>query len=721
MKRKSIIFLLSILFSLTAFSQQDVTTEKRIRQLIKKMTLTEKVGLLHANSKFNVSGVKRLGIPEWALSDGPHGVRAEINRNDWKYAGWTNDSSTCFPPGTAMAATWNLELTRQRGYVLGEEARFRKKDVLLGPGINIIRTPLCGRNFEYLSEDPFLISQLAAAYIKALQTKDVAASVKHYLANNQEDNRFEIDAYMSERALHEIYLPGFKASIEDGGVLTVMGAYNKFRGEWCTENFYLGRTILRDKLRFKGVYMTDWNAAHSTEKAALAGLDLEMGTEKSDYNDYFFADPLIKAVRENRLKESLVDEKVANVLRVMIKTKVLDPKNREKGCINTKEHQQAAYRSALEAIVLLKNDKELLPLNIHALKSIAVIGDNATRTHCGGGLSSEIKTLYEITPLQALNRKFGNSLTINYARGYNKQSFFLERSNIGQFNSDSIDWKMIDEAVVQARKSDVAIVFAGLNHDFDTESFDRIHMRLPYGQEQLIQEVTKANPRTIVVIVAGSPLELSGISSRVPALVWAWYGGMEAGNAICDVLSGKEFPSGKMPFTLPATLNQSPAHALGNYPGRDLKMNYEEDILVGYRWFESKGIQPLFPFGYGLSYTTFAFENATTDKKKYCKNDNVTVTCMLKNNGKRAGAEVAQLYVSQPACSVFRPKKELKAFQKVFLNASEQKVIQLKLKVEDLAFYSEKTKSWIVEPGEFVLHLGTSCSDITSTMTIIVR
>jgi len=721
MKRKSIIFLLSILFSLTAFSQQDVTTEKRIRQLIKKMTLTEKVGLLHANSKFNVSGVKRLGIPEWALSDGPHGVRAEINRNNWKYAGWTNDSSTCFPPGTAMAATWNLDLTRQRGYVLGEEARFRKKDVLLGPGINIIRTPLCGRNFEYLSEDPFLISQLAAAYIKALQTKDVAASVKHYLANNQEDNRFEIDAYMSERALHEIYLPGFKASIVDGGALTIMGAYNKFRGEWCTENFYLGRTLLRDELRFKGVYMTDWNAAHSTEKAALAGLDLEMGTEKSDYNDYFFADPLIKAVRENRLKESLVDEKVANVLRVMIKTKVLDPKNREKGCINTKEHQQAAYRSALEAIVLLKNDKELLPLNIHALKSIAVIGDNATRTHCGGGLSSEIKTLYEITPLQALNRKFGNSLTINYARGYNKQSFFLERSNIGQFNSDSIDWKMIDEAVVQARKSDVAIVFAGLNHDFDTESFDRIHMRLPYGQEQLIQEVTKANPRTIVVIIAGSPLELSGISFRVPALVWAWYGGMEAGNAICDVLSGKEFPSGKMPFTLPVTLNQSPAHALGNYPGRDLKTNYEEDILVGYRWFESKGIQPLFPFGYGLSYTTFAFENATTEKKIYSKNDDITVTCMLKNNGKRAGAEVAQLYVSQPVSSVFRPKKELKAFQKVFLNAGEQKVIHLNLKVEDLAFYSEKTQSWIVEPGEFVLHLGTSCCDITSTMTILVR
>ena len=720
MKQKFIVlFSLSNIW-LSIFSKIDSSYEKKILQLIKKMTLNEKVGLLHGNSKFYTDGVRRLGIPELSLSDGPNGVRAEMNRQNWDYAGWTNDSSTCFPPGSAMAATWNLELTRQRGFVLGEEARYRKKDVLLGPGINIIRSPLCGRNFEYLSEDPYLISQLAEVYIKALQSKDVAGSVKHFLANNQEENRYTIDTYISERALHEIYLPGFKAAIIDGGALTVMGAYNKFRGEWCTENYYLGRTILRDEFKFKGIYMTDWNAAHSTVKAALAGLDLEMGTEKTDFKDWYFADPLIKAVNEDRVKESLVDEKVGNVLRVMFKIKIFDPKNRTKGSINSKEHQQVAYRSAVESIVLLKNDNEQLPLNMSRLKSIAVIGDNSTRKHCDGGLSSEIKALYEITPLQALNQKFGNNVKINFAQGYNKQSTFYQDTNKGQLNTDNIDWKLINEAVEQAKKSDVAIIFAGLNHDFDSESFDRIHMRLPYGQEQLIQEVTKANPKTIVVIIAGSPLELSGIAYYVPAIVWSWYGGMEAGNAVIDVLSGKEFPSGKLPFTMPVTLNQSPAHVLGNFPGRDLKTIYEEDIFVGYRWYDTKGIEPLYPFGFGLSYTSFAIYDVSTDKKEYTKKDKILVNLTLKNIGKRAGAEVIQLYSSEPVCSVMRPKKELKAFRKVFMKAGEQKIVKLELKVQDMAFYNEKSSKWVVEPGEFVLHVGTSVRDIRTSLPIMV-
>lgn len=720
MKQFFVVFSFSII-CLSLFSQTDSSNEKQIIQLIKKMTLSEKVGMLHGNSKFYTNSVNRLGIPEWSLSDGPNGVRAEMKRDVWEYAGLTNDSSTCFPPGSAMAATWNVNLTRQRGFVLGEEARFRKKDVLLGPGINIIRSPLCGRNFEYMSEDPFLISQLAVAYITALQSKDVAASVKHYLANNQEENRFTIDSYMSERALREIYLPGFKSAIMGGGALTVMSAYNKFRGDWCSENYYIGRTLLRDEFKFKGVYMSDWNATHSTEKAALAGLDLEMGTEIQDYKDWYFAEPLIKAVVEGRLKESLIDEKVANILRVMFKTKVFDPKTREKGNINTKEHQQVAYRSAVESIVLLKNEKSFLPLNMNELKSIAVIGDNATRKHCGGGLSSEIKTLYEITPLQALTQKFGNNVKINFAQGYNKQSTFIQDTNKGQLNTDTIDWKLIDEAVAQARQSDVTIIFAGLNHDFDSESFDRIHMRLPYGQEQLIQEVAKVNPKTIVVIIAGSPLELSGIAYRVPALVWAWYGGMEAGNAVIDVLSGKEFPSGKLPFTMPVTLNQSPAHAMGNFPARDLKTTYEEDILVGYRWYDYKCIEPLYPFGFGLSYTSFAITNIATDKKEYTKDDEISVNLTLKNNGKLAGAEVVQLYSSEPVCSVMRPKKELKAFQKVFLQAGEQKNVTLKVKVQDMAFYSEKASNWVVEPGEFVLHIGTSVKDIKSSLSVMVK
>ncbi|WP_218043762.1 beta-glucosidase [Flavobacterium franklandianum] len=713
-----------VLFSLffqASFSQSDLMTEKRIQKLIQKMTLEEKVGLLHGNSKFYTSEIKRLGIPEWALSDGPHGVRAEMNRHDWKYTGQTNDSATCFPPGTAMAASWNVELAKQRGLVLGEEARYRKKDVLLGPGINIIRSPLCGRNFEYLSEDPFLISQLSISYIKALQTKDVAACVKHFVANNQEENRFVVDVNMSERALREIYLPGFKSSIVDAGALTIMGAYNKFRGEYCTENNYLGRNILRNDFNFNGVYMSDWDAVHSTEKAALAGLDLEMGTEKENYNDWYFADPLIKAVQEGRLKESLVNEKVANILRVMIKTKILDPKNREKGSLNTKEHQQTAYRSAVEAVVLLKNENQILPLDFKTLKSIAIIGDNATRKHCSGGFSSEIKSLYEVTPLQAMTDKYGKNVKINFAQGYEKQSFVAERSSEGQLNTDKVDWKLIDEAVAQAKKSDVVIIFAGLNHDFDSESFDRLHMHLPYGQETLIQEVVKANPKTIVVLIAGSPLELSGIESRVPALVWGWYGGMEAGNAVIDVLSGKECPSGKLPFTIPVTLNQSPAHALGNYPGRDLKVNYEEDILVGYRWFDTKGIEPQYPFGYGMSYTTFEITNAATDKKEYRQEDEITVKLTIKNSGKLNGAEVVQLYAGQTVSSVLRPKKELKAFNKVFLAPGEQKSVDLKVKVKDLAFYDEKTSSWKIEPGEFVLYAARSAKDIVSRLPITIK
>lgn len=593
--------------------------------------------------------------------------------------------------------------------------------MLLGPGINIIRSPLCGRNFEYLSEDPFLISQLTVSYIKALQTKDVAASVKHFAANNQEDNRFVIDVTMSDRALHEIYLPGFKAAVMDAKVLTVMGAYNKFRGDYCTENMLLGRTILRDLYQFKGVYMSDWDATHSTVNAALAGLDLEMGTNTTNYNEWYFADPLIKAVQEGKVKESVVDEKVANVLRVMIKTKVLDPKTRIKGSVNTKEHQALAYQSAVESIVLLKNENQLLPLPMNAVKSVAVIGDNATRKHCGGGLSSEIKPLYEITPLEAITNKYGNQLQINYAQGYNKQSSPGEGSNKGQLNSDFVDWKLIDEAVAQAKKSDVAIVFAGLNHDFDSESFDRIHMRLPYGQETLIQEVTKANPKTIVVIIAGSPLELSGIQTRVPSIVWAWYGGMEAGNAVMDVLSGKQYPSGKLPITLPVSLQQSPDVALGNYPGRDLKVNYEEDILVGYRWYDTKKIEPLYPFGFGLSYTSFAISNVATDKKILDINDTVTLKCTLKNTGQLEGAEVLQLYASQPVCSVLRPQKELKAFEKVVLKAGEQKEVSLKVKIKDLAFYDEKNANWKVEPGEFIFHLGTSSKEIVNSVSVQVK
>lgn len=707
--------------------KEKVQMEKRIEKLIKKMTLEEKVGLLHGNSKFYVAGVERLGIPEWSLSDGPHGVRAEINRHDWAYAGWTNDSASYFPTGTAFAAAWNPELAYRRGEVLGEEARWRKKDVLLGPGVNIIRSPLCGRNFEYMSEDPYMNSVLAVAYIKGLQSRDVACSVKHFAVNNQETNRTTVDVECSERALREIYLPAFKAAVQEGGALTVMAAYNKFRGEFCAENNYLVRKILRNEWGFDGVYVTDWGAAHSTVPSMEAGLDLEMGTLIDKYEDWYYANPLIEAVKSGKIPMSLVDEKVGDVLRVMIKTNVLDPKKRfGPGSMNTKEHQQATYDAAAEAIVLLKNQNNLLPLDFSSIKSLAVIGDNATRKHSNGGLSSEIKAVYEVTPLEALRAKWGDKVDIRFAQGYEKLSTFVEGSNNGQssgtFSSKTQESDaLLKEAVEVARTSDVALLVCGLNHDYDTESFDRLNMDIPYGQVELIQEVVKANPRTIVVMIAGSPLNMAAVDICSPAIVWAWFNGMEGGNALVDVLSGKVNPSGKMPFTTPVSLDQSPAHALGNFPGRDLKVNYEEDILVGYRWFDTKGLPVVYPFGYGLSYTTFNYSNLNTDKKTYDQADTIQATFTLTNTGDREGAEVPQLYVSDPVCSVMRPVKELKGFKKVFLKPGESRRITLDIPVSSLAFYSEAQSQFVVEPGEFILQLGASASDIKQRISVEVK
>ena len=707
--------------------KEKVQMEKRIEKLIKKMTLEEKVGLLHGNSKFYVAGVERLGIPEWSLSDGPHGVRAEINRHDWAYAGWTNDSASYFPTGTAFAAAWNPELAYRRGEVLGEEARWRKKDVLLGPGVNIIRSPLCGRNFEYMSEDPYMNSVLAVAYIKGLQSRDVACSVKHFAVNNQETNRTTVDVECSERALREIYLPAFKAAVQEGGALTVMAAYNKFRGEFCAENNYLVRKILRNEWGFDGVYVTDWGAAHSTVPSMEAGLDLEMGTLIDKYEDWYYANPLIEAVKSGKVPMSLVDEKVGDVLRVMIKTNVLDPKKRfGPGSMNTKEHQQATYDAAAEAIVLLKNQNNLLPLDFSSIKSLAVIGDNATRKHSNGGLSSEIKAVYEVTPLEALRAKWGDKVDIRFAQGYEKLSTFVEGSNNGQssgtFSSKTQESDaLLKEAVEVARTSDVALLVCGLNHDYDTESFDRLNMDIPYGQVELIQEVVKANPRTIVVMIAGSPLNMAAVDICSPAIVWAWFNGMKGGNALVDVLSGKVNPSGKMPFTTPVSLDQSPAHALGNFPGRDLKVNYEEDILVGYRWFDTKGLPVVYPFGYGLSYTTFDYSNLNTDKETYDQADTIQATFTLTNTGDREGAEVAQLYVSDPVCSVMRPVKELKGFKKVFLKPGESRRITLDIPVSSLAFYSEAQSQFVVEPGEFILQLGASASDIKQKISVEVK
>lgn len=685
----------------------DQEIESRIEQLVSQMTLKEKVSLLHGNSKFTVAGIERLGIPALQLSDGPHGVRQEISKHSWDPAGWTTDSSTYFPTGTALAATWNPALAKEFGQALGEEARARNKDIMLGPGINIMRTPLCGRNFEYMGEDPYLISEMVVEVIKGMQSRDVAACIKHYALNNQEVERDRVNVEVDERTLREIYLPGFEAAVKEAGVLSVMGAYNKFRGDYLGNNAYLLNDVLKTEWGFSGVVLSDWDAVHNTVESANNGMDLEMGTSKDSYDDYYFADPLIEAVQNGEVQESVVDDKVSRILRLMFKTKMFS-NDRHAGSFNTREHQLAALKVAQEAVVLLKNDNGFLPLDKSSVKSIAVIGDNATRKHSEGGHSSAIKAKYEITPLQGLKKYLGEEVKINYALGYEKTT----REEYGKELDHSPDpvkaRQLIKEAVQVAAASDMVLIFGGLNHDFDTEGKDRKHMKLPYTQDELIRQVYKANPNTAVILISGSPVEMHPWIESVPAVVQMWFAGMEGGTAISEILFGDVNPSGKLPFTFPVKLEDSPAHKAGNYPGENLQVNYEEGILVGYRYFDTENVAPLFPFGHGLSYTEFEY----SDLKISQNNGEVLVKLSVKNTGAADGAEIVQLYIRDEEASVPRPDKELKGFQKLFLKAGQTGQVEFRITSAELSFYDVGTMSWKAEKGDFEVLLGSSSRDI---------
>ena len=700
--------LLSVLASVAGCKTKNNNYEAEISSLTGQMSLEEKVILLHGNSMFTNGDCKRLGIPALKLSDGPHGVREEISTNSFKPAGWTTDSASYFPTGTAVAATWNKELAYRQGNALGAEARARNKDIILGPGVNIQRTPLGGRNFEYMSEDPFLTSAIAVPYIQGIQKNDVAACVKHYIANNQELDRGTVDIGMSERALREIYLPAFKAAVEKGNVMSIMGAYNKFRGDWCCENSYLFNTILRDEWGFKGIAMSDWGAVHSTVKAANAGLDLEMGT-RGPFNEFYFADPLIKAVEDGEVSTETINEKVKHILWVAYKLKVMgDTTSRSKGEFVSPAHSKTAYDVAKESVVLLKNENNTLPLQIGDIKSIAVIGDNATQKHAQGGYSSGVKANYEVTPLEGLKSSVGNMATIEYTRGYSNPPRNHFRGKLPQSDPVANQDSLINEAVKIASRSDVAIIFGGLNHDFDTEGRDKDNLDLPYSQVKLINAVAKVNPRTILVLIAGSPVNFRGFINNVPAILWGWFNGMEGGNALADIILGKVNPSGKMPFTLPDSLEQTPPHALKNYHGDEEPLNYEEDILVGYRWFDAHNLQPVFPFGHGLSYTTFNYSDLNVSSS----DDNITISFSLQNTGDRDGAETAQVYVSAPGTEVLRAPRELKGFQKVDLKKDEIKNIVVKINKSDLAWYNEESHSWQIEKGDYKIFVGSSERDI---------
>lgn len=685
---------------LAPYQNENLPLSKRVEDLLGRLTLEEKVALVHGDSKFTTPAIPRLGIPRRWLSDGPHGVREDIGPDTWAPARHTDDFATCMPAGIALAATWDPHAARACGEVIGEEALKRGKHIMLGPSVNIMRTPLCGRNFEYYGEDPFLASRLSVGYINGVQSRAVASCVKHFAANNQETQRGTINVEMDERALREIYLPAFKAAVREAQVMAVMAAYNQFRGQHCCENEYLLNRILKGEWGFKGLVVSDWGGAHDTREAALNGLDLEMGTEKP-YSEFYLANPYLEGLRSGKYPISGLDDKVRRNLRQIIATRMLG--GRPKGSINTKAHQDTARRVAEESMVLLKNQEGFLPLVPARLHTLAVIGENATRLQAAGGDSSGIKAFFEVTPLQGILRRVANNLNIIYSQGYGRDA-----------GSD-----LADRAEAAAKTADAVIYVGGLNHEKggDTEGWDRTDLNLPYGQAALLERILKANPRTVVVLVGGSPMSMEPWLDHAPAVLLSWYSGMEGGDALAGILFGDVNPSGKLPCTFPKRLSDSPAHALDAYPGQNGTVRYAEGLLVGYRWYDARNIEPLFPFGFGLSYTTFEYSGLTVTPGEAAKPDQVTVEFDVANTGPRQGAEVAQVYV-QPIKSLSpRPVKELKGFKRIELGATVKQRVAVVLPLSAFACYSPKKAAWVAEAGEFRILVGSSSRDIRLTGT----
>lgn len=711
--------------SVPVYLDENKPIEARVNDALAKMTLKEKIAMIHAQSKFSTPGCPRLGIPEIWMSDGPHGVRMEIDWDTWSHAGWTNDSCTAFPALTCLAATFNPELSLEYGNALGEEARFRKKDIILGPGVNIYRTPMNGRNFEYLGEDPYLASKMVVPFIQGVQQNGVAACMKHFALNNQELWRGHIDVEVSDRALYEIYLPAFKAGVQEGKVWAVMGSYNKFRGQYCSHNERLVNKILKGEWGFDGVLVTDWGSAHDTKEAALNGLDLEMGSwtngltwgESFAYDNYFMAQPYLEMIRKGELPESSLDEKVKRVLRLNFRTNM--NRNRPYGSFATQEHADVARKVAEQGIVLMKNEKNFFPIGQNRYKKIVVIGENATRSLTVGGGSSELKVKQEISPLEGLKAKYGEN-NVAYTMGYGSGPTVYDNFVPSPYNADSLK----REALALAKGADVILFFGGLNKNFqqDCEGADRITYDLPFGQNELIDDLLKVNKNLGIILVSGNAVSMPWLD-RVPALMQSWYLGSEAGSATANVIAGDINPSGKLPYSIPKKLEDNGAISFGtiSYPGDSIKQIYKEDILVGYRWHDTKKIPALFPFGYGLSYTTFEYGKANTDKKEYGKDETIKVSVTVTNKGKVDGAESVQVYSSQSKPSLERPDKELKAFKKIFLKAGETKTVELDIPVKDLAFFDDKSHNWVVESDQFTLHCAASSADVKSSVAVKIK
>ena len=711
--------------------------EVRIDDALSRMTLDEKIRVIHAQSKFSAAGIPRLGFPDLWTDDGPHGVRPDVLWDEWEQAGQTNDSCVAFPALTCLAATWNPLLARLYGESVGEEALYRGKNVLLGPGVNIFRTPLCGRNFEYMGEDPWLASRMVVPYVQGLQSRGVAACVKHYALNNDEEYRHQVNVSVSDRALHEIYLPAFRAAVVEGGAWSIMGAYNLYKNQHNCHNEVTLNKILKHDWQFDGAVISDWGGCHDTDQAVHNGLDIEMGSwtnglsegASNAYDMYYLAMAYKRGILSGKYSTKELDEKVRRVLRLHFRTTM--NRHKPQGFLCSEAHYDAALKIAQEGIVLLKNsplkeDKTpLLPLKDGG--RILVVGENAIKMMTVGGGSSSLKVQREILPLDGIRARFV-SAQVDYARGYvgdTVQSYNGVTVGRSLYDLRTKD-ELISEAVEKARQADVVILIGGLNKsDYqDCEGHDRKEYGLPYAQDELVEALVKANPRLVYVNISGNCVAMPWLS-HVPAVVQGWFIGSEAGEAIASVLAGDVNPSGKLPFTWYASLDQCGAHATGSYPGswrpgrQIIDEDYSEDIFVGYRWTDrlDKKQRPLFAFGHGLSYTTFELGKLKTGSKEMTRGGELTFSVPVTNTGQRAGAETIQLYISCKKSTVERPVKELKAFQKVYLEPGEQSLVSLTIKSDALAYYDEATGQWRADNGDYEALIGTGSDRISQRIS----
>ncbi len=725
MKRRVLCFAISSLVAMSGFAQkypfldEKLPIEQRVEDLLGRMTLEEKIAIIHAQSKFSSPGIQRLGVPDLWCTDGPHGIRPEVKWDQWDQAGWTNDSIVAFPALTCLASTWNVDMGRLYGVSIGEEARYRKKDVILGPGVNIFRTPLGGRNFEYMGEDPYLSGKMAVQYIKGVQSNGVATCVKHFCLNNQERNRHGVNVHVDDRALYEIYLPAFKMAVLEGDSWTLMAAYNLIDGQHAGHNYRTLQQILKGEWGYKGAVVSDWGGTHNTDEAVRNGLDLEFGTgtnglsgrAKKSYDNYYLALPFLEGIESGKYSMADLDDKVRRVLRLHILTTL----NTHKpfGCTNSEEHYAAARQIGAEGIVLLKNDNNILPLKAEG-KKILMVGENAVKMMTVGGGSSSLKVQREINPLQGMQARYAGKAEVKWARGYvGDITGNYNGVTTGQNLADDRSFKeLVTEAVAEAKKADYVIFVGGLNKSGgqDCEGCDRQQYGLPYKQDSLITELAKANPNFVVVNISGTAVEMPW-ADKVPAIVQGWYLGSETGNALAQVLSGDVTPSGKLPFTWPKKLSDVPAHKLDAYSDKD--EYYKESIFVGYRWTDKqKDVKPLFPFGHGLSYTTFEYAKPEVDKTVISENDSITVTVKVRNTGKVAGKEIVQLYISDKKSSLPRPIKELKGFKKIALNPGEEKPVSFTLGKDALSYFDDKKHEWVAEPGKFEAVVAASAQDV---------